>query len=385
MDIPETKTIQLEDIPENIKPFPCWVLWKWERSSASAPWKQIYYQPKYPTLKAHKGQPKDWSTFDITWKIYSEGGFDGIEFFEQPTTLKIIPENIPLELKNQPNWVVWKWLLDNDGNEIVWKKIPFQPHNPEKQAAATRENEWANFEDAYRVYLQGDWAGIWFSLNKLYVGIDFDHVIDTNTDRINIIREAIQKLNSFTEVSPSGTGLHCLVKGILVQGFGNKNKDNDFEIYKDARFLSVTGHILPYSTTHTIEERQDEINWFHTTYFKQKPVFKPIESNGKASFTDNQIFDKLCNSRQSDKFRKLWNGDYSDFQDTTGKPDESSADHAFCCMIAFYSSDPAQIMSMVKKSGLMRDKWERQDYASRTINHAMASTKGRYRARRNSK
>lgn len=382
MNKPTIEPILINDIPEDSKLFPCWVLMKWEE--VNGVWKQKFYQPKYPTLKAHKGQPKDWSTFETAWKVYSVGGFDGFEFFDEPTTLKIKPENIPNELKTHSNWVLWKWMLTEEMGEMVWKKIPFQVKNPGNQAASTRPEEWTDFDTAYIVYQGGGWAGMWFSLNKLYVGVDFDHVIDTNPERLAIIREALIRFDSFTEISPSGTGMHCLVEGDLLPGYGFKNKDNDFEIYKDARFLSVTGHIL--SKTKTIESRQDAINWFHSTYFKQRPIFKPIASNGTARMSNEEIITKILTSKTGEKFKKLYMfGDYSDFLDTTGKPDESSADYYFCASIAFYTSDPAQIYAIVLKSRIMREKWNRMDYADRTIRNVLGTTTRRYRAKRQRK
>ncbi|MDQ3641210.1 MAG: hypothetical protein M3450_07050, partial [Actinomycetota bacterium] len=55
--------------------------------------------------------------------------------------------------------------------------------------------------------------------------------------------------------------------------------------------------------------------------------------------------------------------------------DDSAADLALCALLAFWTRDPAQLDSLVRRSGLYRPKWERTDYRERTIARALEGTR----------
>lgn len=337
----------------------------------------VHYQPEHPDRKAHRGQPKHFSSYEVACRIREEHGFDDVDFIEDPSTLSIITENIPVETKQYPHWVLWRWMLEFEKQSCLfeWRKIPFQPNNADRRAAPNRPNEWSEFQAAYDVYNsdRNKWAGLWFSLGSLFVGLDIDDFVSlSEEDRARAVTD-LKTLNTYTEVSPSATGVHALAKGHLLAGFRNRNAQLNYEIYKDGRFFSFTGRVI--SNTRQIEERQAEIYSLHSQRFPAKPVYSPID--GKSSYlSDDQVIDKLRNARNADKFKKLWSGDYCDFGG-----DKSSADFAFCRMVGFYTQSPTQIERIVTKSGLMRDKWDRADYAQRTIDRALRSLTTIYQSR----
>ena len=65
----------------------------------------------------------------------------------------------------------------------------------------------------------------------------------------------ISLLDSYTEISPSGTGLHVIVKSRLP--FTGK-KGKVFEIYREGRYFTVTGNNY-YPAPKTIEQRDDQV------------------------------------------------------------------------------------------------------------------------------
>ena len=75
---------------------------------------------------------------------------------------------------------------------------------------------------------------------------DLDHCRDAET---GVIEEwatgIIDTLNSYTEVSPSGTGIHIFVRGSLP---GKRRRKGRVEVYESGRYMTVTGW--------TLEERQ---------------------------------------------------------------------------------------------------------------------------------
>ena len=67
--------------------------------------------------------------------------------------------------------------------------------------------------------------------------------------------EIIEELDSYTEISPSGTGVHILVRGELPEG---RNRKGRFEAYDRGRYFTVTGKHLA-GTPQSIESRQEEL------------------------------------------------------------------------------------------------------------------------------
>ncbi len=66
------------------------------------------------------------------------------------------------------------------------------------------------------------------------------------------------------------------------------------------------------------------------------------------------------NSRNGERFCRLWRGDTSDYDN-----DHSRADAALCCMLAFWTGgDVERVDRLFRRSGLMRNKWDRPTGAS---------------------
>jgi len=91
-------------------------------------------------------------------------------------------------------------------------------------------------------YARGAFDGIGFVLSKKdpFVGWDFDHCRNPDTEEIDLkVREYIELLNSYTEISPSGTGIRIFVKADLP---GTRRKKGNIEVYNLGRYLTLTGH-----------------------------------------------------------------------------------------------------------------------------------------------
>ena len=84
------------------------------------------------------------------------------------------------------------------------------------------------------------------------------------------------------------------------------------------------------------------------------------------SLDDRDLLDKASAASNGADFDALWRGDLS------GHGSASEADLALCNHLAFWTGgDPARIDSLFRQSGLMRDKWDREDYRDRTIAKAL--------------
>jgi len=156
-----------------------------------------------------------------------------------PQTLEVQVDGIPSELKALPQWVCWRWEERGDN----WTKPPFQPSGV--YAASTDSTTWSTFEDVRAAYRNGGFAGIGFVLAKGdgIIGIDLDHCVDPQTGEIESWAwEIVNEMNSYTERSPSGTGLRILARGKLP---GTGHKRGNIEVYDRGRYLTVTGQVVP--------------------------------------------------------------------------------------------------------------------------------------------
>ncbi|HNS71749.1 MAG TPA: hypothetical protein PKK07_03440, partial [bacterium] len=90
------------------------------------------------------------------------------------------------------------------------------------------------------------------------------------------------------------------------------------------------------------------------------------------SMNEEEIINKLQRAKNSHVFNKLYSGDW------IGYESQSEADLALCNLIAFYTQDEAVIDAIFRQSGLMRDKWDREDYNRKTIQKAIEGLKETY-------
>jgi hypothetical protein len=180
------------------------------------------------------------------------------------------------------------------------------------------------------------------------------------------IQEIISALNSYTEVSPSGTGIRIFCKGIP-RPFGSKRRREDWglEIYDNfsPRYLTVTGHHID-NTPNSVEYRQDELEQLYTKAWTEKPK-TPITTSCNSVECD-QVVSLAKSASNGEKFSKLYSGDWD------GYTSQSQADLALCSLIAFYTgADPVKINEVFMGSGLYRSKWNRDDYRDSTIAKAL--------------
>src|SRR5215217_7637988 len=93
-------------------------------------------------------------------------------------------------------------------------KVPYSPFTGGKASTADPET-WASYSEAVEAYREQGYDGIGFVFSKddPFCGVDLDGCLDPQTEEIESwAQEIIRELNSYTEVSPSGTGVHVLVR-----------------------------------------------------------------------------------------------------------------------------------------------------------------------------
>jgi putative DNA primase/helicase len=151
-------------------------------------------------------------------------------------------ENIPEQLTNRPQWVCWR-LETREGKPT---KVPYTP-GTERRASSTDLMTWATFEEASAAYEAGeppyDGIGFVFSSADPFVGIDLDDCIDPQNNEISAWAQKIisRVQEGYVEVSPSGTGIHIILEGVVRDGGMRKGK---VEMYGRGRFFTITGRSL---------------------------------------------------------------------------------------------------------------------------------------------
>lgn len=158
-----------------------------------------------------------------------------------PEALSVLPEGIPHALKCRPQWVAWRYA--RQGRK--WTKHPYNPRT-ERKASTTDLMTWSRFETVFDAYTSGGYDGVGFVLSSgdSFVGLDLDGVRNPETGELAPwAAEIVRGLDSYTELSPSGRGLHVVVKGKIPKAL----KLPRIEMYSMQRYLTVTGHAAKIS------------------------------------------------------------------------------------------------------------------------------------------
>lgn len=162
----------------------------------------------------------------------------------------------PAELIAREQWVVWRYKLRPGDDKPT--KVPYDPKNRLK-ASTTDSATWGSFEQVCRAYLENEYDGLGyvFSQDDPYTGVDLDNcIVDGRIDPVKWGYAC--QLDSYTEYSPSGSGIHIIVRAVMPGEKGRKSNTDKVEMYDRKRFFTVTGEHFE-DTPSTVEERQEAL------------------------------------------------------------------------------------------------------------------------------
>jgi|WetSurMetagenome_2_1015567.scaffolds.fasta_scaffold03374_13 hypothetical protein len=150
---------------------------------------------------------------------------------------------IPQAMRNLPNWVLWRL---EDVGKTKKTKVPYCAKTGLK-AASTNPETWCGFQEAVSFYESDEkWAGIGFvfDFNAGLIGIDIDNCLNGDRAPKSELSGLIAKIGeTYTEVSPSGMGLHIIGRGRIIAG----KKTDQFEAYSEGRYFTITGDVCGQS------------------------------------------------------------------------------------------------------------------------------------------
>ena len=283
-----------------------------------------------------------------------------------PNVVEEIAANFPAELLVRHQWVCWK--LETRGGKKT--KVPYSPVTS-RHALTTVASTWGSFERAAAVVdalPETLGLGYVFSVDDPYVGIDFDHCVDAENGQIaRWASEWIDRLNSYTEFSPSGGGIHVIARGFLP---GRGRKKNGIEIYDRARFFTVTGRPVVGRPASVEEPGTELVSLYDSLRSKKNAALNTRLALRRAigpELPDEVVIDAILASRSRRRFQELWAGNWK-----ANYGSQSEADLALAGLLAeFIGNNPSQIDRLFRQSGLVREKWDEQrgdfTYGERTI------------------
>ena len=194
------------------------------------------------------------------------------------------------ELAERPQWVVWKEAPTPDGKKL--RKEPLDPFGGHR-ASVTNPAKWGTIEEATKYALTTDVNGIGFVLTGLegYTVIDLDKVIGDDGRIEPWASDVVERFNTYTEISPSGTGLHIWCRG---RPPGPRCRTKNIEMYANKRYITVTGRMIESCESDEIEERQELIDQLYEDAFETVPVHgdPPWQEKAAPGERDTQVPEK---------------------------------------------------------------------------------------------
>lgn len=349
-------------------------------------------RPRDPT-----GMPNATNAFGIpefkdmlheNMRIQNERAMTVVELTVQARTTALVIENIPAELREQARWVCWRY--EERGGKPT--KIPIDP-GLGRNASSTDATTWTTFDVALtRFQADESLAGIGyvFAQDAGEAGVDIDDCIDPATGVIKPwAAELILLLDTYAEISPSGEGVKLWTRGQKREGWKSRVPfaDGEVELYDHGRYFTVTGRRLEGSPA-TVNERQAQLDELqarmvaaHTAARGEAcqatpaPQAQPAPAQaspcGQTSLTTSEsaLLEHAFGAANGSNLELLWRGEWQ----AAGYTSQSEADAALLSALRFWTGgNKAQALAMFAQSGLVREKWQREDYRERTwaaVNH----------------
>lgn len=280
-----------------------------------------------------------------------------------------IKSDAPELLKSLPQWVLWRY-QQIAGKEKP-KKPPFQVTG--RAASVDDPRTWSSYQQAMTVLDTSGYQGVGFMLQGGIVAIDLDNCL-VEVDGVRRITKAAKKVfdlaHSYTEVSPSGKGLHIFLRGHLPQVNGQPQdgmRYGNSEMYEAKRYITITGQLV--GQEREIREDQEAINRIYELLKaperdqlrpeQERRSYKPILSNDDAA-----VIRKASGARNGAKFTRLYQGDATSYRSP------SEAHLALIAMLVYWTNgDTAQIERIFKSSVMyvqdeeLQSKWNERHRA----------------------
>ena len=265
--------------------------------------------------------------------------------------------NIPEELKLDALWCAWKYVTNDDGDLI---KKPFNVLNG-YGAKSNNASTFVSYPTLCRYldnYLSFDgetgrqMGGAGLGIFKGYSAIDIDHCVDESGTISDMAQELIDFCKSYTEFSPSKTGIRIIFKSAIYidkNKYYINNSKRGLEIYisdNTNKFVTITGNKISGDSIATVD-----LSSMLEKYMKREtPIYTgPVVSNNNVNVSIDYALTKDY------KLYQLWTN-----QAPGSHSNESELDMALACKLAFYcNNDTGKMMELFMQSPYYASKDEK--------------------------
>ena len=260
-------------------------------------------------------------------------------------------EHFPEQLKQHDQWLVTR------------DKKPVAPSKGWQKSV-----NLLSFTEAQQKAEQlGGAVAFCFTESGPFVGFDFDDVKEGS----NFTDEAldlVNQLDSYTEVSSSGTGLHVIAEGEHLDDRktrGDLSEAAHLEVYDQSRYFVLTGHV--FNGLETVESRPTAVRVVQEEHLSES------DNNGSVG-TQKALSDQEYDGESPDVTPKQVRQtieayvEYADVDEAVLRlwrgsdecyPSPSEADMAFVSHLYFWCQGAPRLMDeCFRASSRMRRKWD---------------------------
>jgi len=333
--------------------------------------------------------------------------------------------NLPKELETlraRRVWICYPMIWNETKHNGVggYDKPPVNPYTL-YNGSTDKAESLATFDDAvaqlgktakvrvkgYEGIVETPVVGVGIALGGTGIcGVDLDNVFTRETGKNTMTKEALtllKLLDTYTEVSPSGNGLHALFFGSLpanAKKIAKPKRDvwntekAEYQLF-DSGYLTVSGdsfglelaertaqihavYELFFCETEPRTETQSPTTPAETTAKQDAPTpaAKPSSSVVSVSYkrwldearglSDAELLRRIyASGKIGDRVRDLYAGDIGAYGG-----DHSRADQALCSYLYSFTDDRARTERLFRSSALYRSSGKSCDYIARTLNKA---------------
>lgn len=263
----------------------------------------------------------------------------------------------------------------NNGKKVT--KIPTDIHG--KPLSVTSGNFYKLKELKNNKSIDG--VGIVLGYENNLLGVDLDNVLKDGKLTNSIIYEFINNCNTYSEISPSGNGLHIFldVEGLELKAKKKTNEDGTvYEMYTKGRFFTFTNNVFTNNEVRKVTPQEAEELLSELGYPFGRENEGRAQDNAK-TIEDQQVLNIAFSSIKGEKIKRLYEGDTTEHNN-----DSSSADLAFCSYISFFSGNKEQVerIWLSSKLGLREKTQKRADYRKSVIDKAMSGKNEFYKPKK---
>lgn len=192
----------------------------------------------------------------------------------------------------------------------------------------------------------------------------------------------VEDLDSYTELSQSGQGVHVWVRGKFA---GDGLKKKGVEVYQSLRFIVCTG-LSVHASAKPIEDRRDEIAALVAAMRGPNEMLAAHMdlSDVPTGESDEAFLERVRGYSNADKFNALWAGQWAAWTEpgAAGReyPSQSEADMALMGLLTMWSKSNDQCRRLFLASALGQREKAQGRHGSRYLNYMLRKIRARQAA-----